>query len=481
MTKKIIAVDLFCGAGGESTGMIDAFKDAGHEYEMLAINHWDLAIETHKTNHPEVKHECESIQNVDPCEAIPGGRVHFLWASPECTHHSNARGGKPKSNQSRASAWLVLKWLQELYVDRVYIENVPEFMNWGPLGANKKILKYSKGRTFNAFIKAMESLGYRVDHRILKAANYGVPTTRKRLIIQAVRGKNKIAWPEESHTQDADMFAGKRWIPAKDIIDWDIMGKSIFNRKKPLAENTIRRIETGIKKYWGEWAEPFLIILRGTSNVSDINKPLPTITAGGIHAGLIEPFLTRYNGGDDRNHSINEPMPVLDCSNRYGIIEPFVFASGHTSSNDRSKSINDPLSTIVTKAEHCLVEPLILHQMNGMNCIPIDKPLPTITTRCGHALIEPFLFKYYGSGANVESIGKPLGTVTTKDRFALIEGCKYSLDIRFRMLKWHELAAATSFPKDYFFSGNQSDKVKQIGNAVPPKMAKAIIAAGLAA
>jgi DNA (cytosine-5)-methyltransferase 1 len=514
MTKKLIAVDLFCGAGGETTGMIEAFKEAGKEYEMLAINHWDIAIETHSKNHPEVKHKCESIQTVDPWKAIPGGRVHVLWASPECTHHSRARGGKPCSDQSRASAWLVLKWVQELYVDRLYIENVPEFLDWGPLGASGKPLKSKKGQTFIAFVTALESLGYRVDWRIMNAANYGAPTTRRRVILQAVRGKNKIAWPAETHTQEPDMFASERWVPAKDIIDWNVKSKSIFNRKKPLAENTLKRIETGIKKYWGEWAEPFLVILRGQSKTREINQPLPTVSCGGIHAGivepfftkhygtgttcdmknplptvtaggvnfgLVEPFLTRYNGGEDRNHSINEPVPVLDCSNRYGVVEPFIMATGHTSSKDRSKSIHEPLSTVVTKAEHCLVEPLILHQMSGVDCVSIHKPLPTITTRCGHALVEPFLLKYYSSGENAESIGKPLGTVTTKDRFALVEGCKYTLDIRFRMLKWHELAAATSFPKDYKFSGNSTQKVKQIGNAVPPIMAKAIIAAGLAA
>ena len=127
----IHAVDLFCGAGGETTGIIDAFKSNGVDYKMIAINHWDVAIETHSANHPEVKHYCESIQNVDPLDAVPGGRVHFLWGSPECTHHSNARGGKPRSNQSRASAWLILKWVQELYVDRLYIENVPGIYELG--------------------------------------------------------------------------------------------------------------------------------------------------------------------------------------------------------------------------------------------------------------------------------------------------------------------------------------------------------------
>ncbi len=433
--KKLFVADLFCGAGGETTGMINAFKNLGQNYEMLAINHWDVAIETHSKNHPEVKHYCETIQNVDPLEAVPGGRLHFLWASPECTHHSNARGGRPRSDQSRASAWLVLKWLQELYVDRVYIENVPEFVNWGPIGVNGKPLKSKKGKLFESFLNDLKNLGYKVDYMILNAADFGAPTTRKRLIIQAVRGKNKIKWAEPTHSNQPSLFGAKKWVAAKEIIDWNFKGKSIAERKKPLAENTLKRIETGMRKYWGEWAEPFVKVLRGQTNLAKINNSQ---------------------------------------------IEPFIIATGQTSSRDRSSSINQPISTVVTKQEHCLIEPLILHQMSGVNCVQIDNPVPTITTKCGHGLIEPFLIKYYGNETGGENINDPLDTITTKERFALVEGDFVQLDIRFRMLQPHELAAAQSFPKEYQFAGGKVAAVKQIGNAVPPKLAEALIKAALA-
>ena len=391
---------------------------------------------------------CESIQQIDPMKAIPGGRLNLLWASPECTHHSNARGGRPRSNQSRASAWLVLKWLSELYVEAVVLENVPEFLNWGPLGANGKPLQSSRGETFQAFIAALRSLGYRVDWRILCAADYGDPTTRRRLFIQAVRGKRRIQWPEYSHSETPQLFNTRQWIPARDVIDWSIPGESIFTRKRPLAPATLKRIEAGIQKYWGEWAEPFLVILRGTGTTREINLPLPAITAGGQHLGIVQPFLTKFHGGNpNRNYSIDSPMGTLDCSNRYGLVEPFILATGHRSSI-RNRSIDEPLSAVVTKAEHCL--------------------------------IEPFILQYYGNG-EARSIKNPLDTVTTKDRFALIEGIPYSLDIRFRMLHPHELAAAQGFPADYIFSGNKTEQVKQIGNAVPVNTAAALCRAILEA
>ena len=456
--KKITAVDLFCGAGGESTGLKLAADFLGKDLELLAINHWDVAIDTHSKNHPYAKHMCESIQSIDPLKAVPSGRVNLLWASPECTHHSNARGGKPKSDQSRASAWLVLKWLSELYVERVIIENVPEFQNWGPLGANGKPLKAKEGNSFRAFIRALEAIGYRVDFKILCAADYGDPTTRKRIFIQAVRGNRKISWPLESHGEPGLMFPEKNWKPAKDIIDWSLPGKSIFNRKKPLCPNTIARIEAGIERYWGEWAEPFLIVLRGTSPSSlkntalSLKEPLPTITTSGSHFGIVEPFMMQMNGSKPQqlkssSFSIKNPVPTITTRGlgKIGLIEPFVIFSGHTSSI-RVRSTKEPLSTVVTKAEH--------------------------------SLVQPFIIPYYGASGPAD-MNQPLQSVTTKDRFALIEGNTYTLDIRYRMLQPHELALAHNFPVDYDFSGNKTQIVKQIGNSVPVHLARALCIASL--
>jgi DNA (cytosine-5)-methyltransferase 1 len=442
MKKPIQIADLFCGAGGESTGIVDACQAAGRPVELLAVNHWDIAIETHSRNHPDAHHLCETLQAVDPLRAVPGRRLNLLWASPECTHHSNARGGRPCSDQSRASAWLLLKWLQELYVEHVIIENVPEWLNWGPLDARGNPLASGRGKTFQAFVQAMRSLGYRVDWRILNAADYGAPTTRRRLFVQARRIAGAIRWPEPSHAEhslsDALIPDSRRpWVPAREIIDWSVIGQSIRERSRPLAPATLRRIETGIRRYWGEWAEPFLVILRGTSNTRAVNQPLPTITAGGGHIGLVTPFVTQSEHGN-RVHDIAQPMPTITCSSRgFG-----------------------------------LVEPLILHQMTPGRTRTVAEPLPTITTRSAHGLVEPFIVQYYGQG-DARSVRAPLDTVTCTDRFGLVEG-DAQLDIRFRMLQPHELAAAQGFPSGYWFAGNRSDQVRQIGNAVPCPVAAAL-------
>jgi DNA (cytosine-5)-methyltransferase 1 len=380
---------------------------------LTAINHWERAVETHAANHPGAEHLCESVERVDPTKAVPGQRLDLLWASPECTHHSNARGGRPRSDQSRASAWLILKWLSELFVRRVIIENVPEFLSWGPLDSNGKPLQSRKGETFRAFIGALRSLGYEVDWRILTAADYGDPTTRRRLFIQAVKGRKRILWPEITHMESNDNLMGyKPWRPAREIIDWSLPGTSIFGRKRPLAEATIRRIAAGIEKYWKEEAKPFLAVLYGTNDVRSLERPLPTVTTYASHHALIQPFITNI---------------------------------GQAGAKNRNRSIDEPLTTVVVKAEHCLIAPFILPNegfFRGNQPRAIDDPLNTVTSRGAGALVEPFT--------------------------------KCGLDITFRMLKNHELKKAQGFPEDYVITGNITEQTKQIGNAVPVNTAKAL-------
>jgi DNA (cytosine-5)-methyltransferase 1 len=445
--KPLQIVDMFCGAGGSTTGIHQALERMGRKAWILAINHWNVAIDTHSKNNPDVTHICGSVDTIDPTKVVPGQELDLLWASPACTHHSVARGGRPRCEQQRVPAWIIPYWLENLKVKRLIIENVPEFENWGPLDDKGKPIKEAAGETFKAFIAAIRSLGYTVEWQVLNAANYADPTTRKRLFIQAIKGVGqRIQWPNITHCEkDFNVYGLPKWIPFRDIWDKDLHGKSIFRRKRPLASATLRRIEYGIEKFWQPYAEPFLIILRGTGKARSIDEPLPTITASGQHFGLIEPFITRFHGGKDfekRNHSINEPLPVIDGSNRYGIVEPFITAIGQTSAKDRSRSLDEPLSTVVTKQEH--------------------------------VIIEPFLINYYGNGDSYQ-IDIPLGTVTTKDRFALIEpGGEFSLDIRLRMLQPHELAAAQGFPKKYEFSGTKTEITKQIGNAVPVNTSAAL-------
>lgn len=432
------AVDLFCGAGGTTTGLLSAAAAMGQRVDLLAINHWSLAIDTHLKNHPDVRHLCESLDNVDP-RKVSTGRLHILCASPECTHHSIARGGRPRSDQSRAGAWHVVRWAEAKQPDGILIENVREFRDWGPLRRDGKPMKRYKGRTFAAFLKAIESLGYTVEHRILNCADYGDPTTRQRLFIMA-RRKGRVIWPEASH-------AG-RWRSAREIIDWSLKGKSIFGRKKPLSENTTRRIMAGFRKFGGE---KFLIHLthQGERPAHSIDMPLRTVTtARRGEMALVEPFLVHLRG---------TAPDQLDGS---------------------ARSLDEPVPTLTTSGAHvALCQPFVIGQQSGAAPRSVSEPLPTVATAGAIALVEPFLVKYYGAGV-ARSVGEPLDTVTTRDRFGLVEplplGNGQALDFLFRMLQPHELAAAMGFPAGYQFAGNREDQVRQIGNAVPVRTAAAL-------
>lgn len=411
---RLRAVDLFCGAGGTSTGLAHAAASVGRRLSLLAINHWQIAVETHSANHPDAEHLCASIETVDPRKVVPGRRLNLLVASPECTHHSTARGGRPMNDQSRASAWHVLHWCTELDVESVLIENVPEFAGWGPIGTNGRPMKSRKGETFAAFVTALRSLNYRVEHRTLNCADYGDPTTRERLFLIAVKGRRPIEWPEPTHAPrgEGTLFGSRApWRAAREVIDWSLQGQSIFARKRPLATRTLERIAEGLRRQ-GKAAEAFLVLLRGTSryhiehSARSADDPLPTITAGGGHVGLVEPFL--------------------------------------------------------------------IGQQSGSVPRAVSEPAPTLSTKGAVSLVEPFLVHYYGNGS-ASPVREPVPTVTTRDRFGLVEPAR--LDILFRMLQPHELAAAMSFPAGYRFVGNKTEVVKQVGNAVPVRTAEALCAA----
>lgn len=470
----MIVVDHFCGAGGESAGIMQAAEEIGLKIELHAHNHWARAIETHSANHPEAIHRQAAIENLNPVECVRGRRVGLMWASPECTHHSVARGGRPCEDQSRATAMHVIKWAQELYIDRIIVENVPEFLSWGPLGVDGRPLKSGRGKTFLAWCGMLKSLGYKVDWRLLMAADFGDPTTRTRLFVQAVRGGKKIVWPSVTHSEKPDMFGLKPWVAARDVIDFNIDSQSIFDRKRPLADATLRRIEHGIKKYWGQWAEPFLCVLRGTGTSRSVRAPLPAITAGGTHLALVEPFLTKFHGGRDgerRNYHLDDPLATLDCSNRFGVVEP-LFIPQHSCGSVRP--VSGPLSTVTTTGAISVVEPFIYASghISSVRVQSIDAPLSTVVTKAENCLIEPLLVEYYGNCV-VRPITEPLPTVTCKDRFGVLEGT-WMLDIKFRMLQPSELAGAQGFSSDYWFSGTKADQIKQIGNAVCPGVARAL-------
>lgn len=454
--RSVSIADLFCGAGGTSTGARHACDDLGLELELLAVNHWDVAIATHSANHPDARHLCENLDSVDPRKLFPGRRLNLLCASPECTHHSVARGGRPINDQSRTSAWHIVRWAEALYIDSLLIENVPEFLTWGPIGADGRPLKSRRGQTFAAFVDALRSLDYAVEWRVLNCADYGDPTTRARLFIQARRGGRRITWPAPTHARPASaqgqMFGQlPGWRAAREIIDWSIPGQSIFERKRPLAPATMERIAAGLRKFGGQNAEPFLVVLRNHMGARSLDAPMPTVTAGGQNYGLCEPFILGQQSCS-APRATTDPLPTVSTAGAIALVEPFVFSM-----------------------EHSRREGFVMPTNHGKDdrTYSLDRPMPTVTTVDAWAVVEPFLVAYYGT-QNTSPVGAPVPTCTTRDRFGVVEPDGARLDIRFRMLTPRELARAQGFPDDYQFSGTREARVKQIGNAVPVNTARAL-------
>ena len=482
MTRPILAADLFCGAGGTSTGLARACERAGRRHELVAVNHWPVAIETHSRNHPGAQHHCARLEDADPCRLVPGGKLDILVASPTCTHHSRARGGRPTGDQMRADPWLIMEWLTKLRVSRVLVENVPEMMDWGPVDPTTgKPIPSRKGEYFRAWVKTLRGIGYKVDWRVLTCADYGDATTRQRLFVQARCDGKPIRWPMPTHAQGGDdgLFPVLPWRPAAEIIDWSLPAASIFDRLcpttgrqlKPLAAKTLARIASGIAR-WGVSAEPFLIVLRRHCRDRGIDLPIPTVTAGAEHIGLVRPVIVSgtWRG---RDASVDNPLPTVTTRDGDQMVaQPIIVEACNGTRKGRAyRSIGEPLGTLTTCHDRMLVEPMVLGQHGCAALRPTSEPIPTITTG-GHIRV---LMPYYGTGTS-KSPEDPLGTVTTRDRWSLVEGQR--LDITLRMLQPHELAAAHSMD-GYVWTGNKRDVVKQIGNGVPAATAQALLATAL--
>ena len=508
-------VDLFCGGGGSITGTIDALNAAGEQYEGRGYNHWPLAVKTIQLNHPEVVPDfdraCTPIEAVVPDEIYDTDptRIDAIWASPSCTHHSVAAGGKPRSNQLRSQPENIIPYIRLTKCRRLYIENVKELRSWGPLLDNDTRIKgklykagmpdpRKAGKFFDLWLREIKESGYRVDMEIMNSADYGAATSRERLIIQCVRKSagEKIIWPSPTHSREPDLFGCSPWRSAAEIIDWTIPGESIFDREKPLCKNTLRRIEAGIKRYWGAWAEPFLIILRGTTDdhiknsAVPLTAPLPTITTSGTHVALVSPvFIDQSHPGDENDAARCKagPLGTITTRNNWSVISPFI--TRYNGGENRNHDINDPLPVIDTSNRYGMIEPLFIPQHGGGTVKPVSDPLSTIATSAAIGQVTPFIVEYYGQGETRNPLESPLATITTKDRFGLIrgrilvlpDGKRYKLDITHRMLTAKELAAATGFPDGYRFAGGDTAAKKMIGNAVCPCITSALYKAFLAA
>ena len=512
-----ITVDGFCGGGGWSTG----FEFAIGRPVDIGINHDKYAIAMHKKNHPFTEHYNENIFEVDPYKATQGRPVGWAHFSPDCTHFSRAKGGTPVKKSIRGLAWVVTKWAGTVHPRIISMENVPEFMSWGSLCARRNkdgriyrmdgtlaekgtYVPYSEqqlvpnkkkqGKTFKRFINVMKSFGYKCEWKILTASDYGAPTIRKRLFIIFRNDGKSIIFPNPTHgnPESEEVKSGKLlpWHTAAECINWDLECPSIFERKKPLAENTLRRIAKGIQKFVIENPNPFIIqVNHGGDNFrgQEVDKPMPTITAK--HGfGIVAPTLIQYHGEQSKNEVrgqiLEKPLQTVDTANRYGLVTAFMSKYFGGNYQGCGSSVDEPLHTI-TAVDHNALAAVHITQFNN-HCIgqKVDEPLKTITCGEGHfGEVRAFLIKYY-SGESGQKVNEPLHTIRTKDCFGLvtIKGVDYAIvDIGLRMLTPRELYNAQGFPTDYEIEtdcyGNKYPKTKQVarcGNSVPPPFATAL-------
>jgi len=449
----------------------------------------------HAANHPNTRHYREDVWRVNPREACGGKSVGLLWLSPDCRHHSRAKGGKPRKRKIRGLAWTAIRWAHDVRPRVICLENVEEFESWGPLNADETPDKKRAGQTFRAFVRKLERYGYKVEWRSLVAADYGAPTTRRRLFLVARCDGHPIVWPEPTHGKGRS----KPWRTAAEIIDWSLPVKSIFSRKKPLAEATQRRIFEGLRRYLLDAATPFIVPIThsaGGVRVHGIEEPLRTVTCAhrgefALVAPLVTPVKTHGGGGNDARQ-LDLPLRTVTASKRgeFALVSAFIAKHyggvvGHAAAR--------PLGT-VTGTDHHAVVAAWLTKFYGTAKAGADvrRPAPTVTANSrggGHlAEVRAFLVGYYKEGGSrQQSLLDPLHTITAKARFGLvtIEGQDYQIvDIGMRMLAPGELFGAQGFPLDYqiapSFNGKPLTKTAQIacaGNSVPPALAEAVVGA----
>jgi len=433
-----LIVDNFAGGGGASCGIELA---TGRPVD-IAINHDPAAIAIHRTNHPRTVHYNENVWDVDPREATKGRKVALCWLSPDCTHFSKAKGGKPRDKKIRGLAWVAVRWAATVRPRVIILENVEEFQDWGPLDERGYPIEEQKGRIFRSFVNALRRQGYEVDWRELRACDYGAPTIRKRFFLIARCDGRTIVWPKPTHgdPRSPAVQAGKLkpWRTAGEIIDWSLPVPSVFDsseeilRKygiravRPLAENTLRRIGLGVWKFIINNQDPYIA---------------PVSWQAGEHSGPVAAFLAKYHtetSPDPRGQTLDRPLLTQDTSNRFALV---------TANLQKAEELNP-----------------------------------------GAERVYAFLIAYYGSSIG-QGLDEPLGTVVTKDRFGLVivKGVPYQIvDISLRMLEPHELYAAQGFPKTYIFDRDytgrlipKKEQVAKCGNAVPPPFAAALVRANL--
>lgn len=552
LDDELLVDEFACGGG-----MSEAIEQATGRHVDIAVNHDEDACSMHAANHPQTEHHWKDVFEVCPRRATKGRAVGLLHLSPDCTHHSQARGGQPRSKKLRGLAWIGVRWAGIKRPRIITLENVKQILQWGPLIAKRcpktgRVVKLDgtvategervpvqqqhlvpdprrAGRTWRAFVRALECLGYTVEARVLCAADYGAPTTRSRLFMVARCDGAPIVWPEPTHFKNPAK-GQKRWRSAAECIDWSIPGKSIFEREKPLADATLRRVAHGMKRYVLDNADPFIVQIANWSRdgVTSASDPLSTVTAwprGGSHA-VVAPVMVQAGHGQGTpdaprwshgNKSVREPVGTVTASGggqavALGTLVQMGYGEREGQA-PRALDARQPLGTVVGAGKFAAVTAFVEQANGGFNATPARdarEPLSTSTATGSQqrlvtaTVVEPtltpgqeegalrcaaFLIRYYGQGGQLGDMREPMSTSTTKDRLALVtvwlRGTPYVIvDIQLRMLTPRELYNANGFPKTYIIDRghdgrifSKSTQVRMCGNAVPPPLGRAVIEA----
>lgn len=460
-----IIIDNFAGGGGASTGIELAIGRP----VTVAINHDPAAILMHKTNHPYTIHLQDSVWNIDPEEICAGRPVGLAWFSPDCKHFSKAKGAALVDKNIRGLAWIVLKWAGTVKPRVIILENVEEFKTWGPVRKGKPV-KAKAGQTFEKWLSQLKALGYEVEYKELVAADFGAPTTRKRFVLIARCDGRPIVCPERTHapigSEEVRSGKCKPWVSAAEIIDWSLPCPSIFESKeeikekyglkamRPLKDNTLRRIARGMDKFVIKNNKPFIVQVNhgGADRVSDIEKPLDTVTAKhgyGIgnpvlmpyhmhnHSGasgtdarepvntitstgaqmVITPHLSKYFGGVV-GEAVEKPLPTVTAIDHNAVVAPTLIQY-HTEQSDkevRAGGFDNPITTVDGSNRYGIAAAHLTQYFKGDHYHSPDEPLHTVTTEIREGVTLAHLTEYYGNAQDGIDVNDPMRTITSKDR-----------------------------------------------------------------
>jgi DNA (cytosine-5)-methyltransferase 1 len=477
-------IDLFCGAGGVTTGI----HMTGKAEVIACVNHDKNAILSHAANHPDTLHFTEDIRTLDLTPIIdlvrrirgedPLAVIH-LWASLECVNFSKAKGGLPRDADSRTLANDLFRYIDDIDPDHIWIENVREFMAWGPLDGKGKPVSRLNGQDYVRWCNQVQGRGYDFDWRLLCCADFGDYTSRTRYFAQFARKGRAICWPTPTHAkkvQKGDMFSCSRkpWKAVKEVLDLEDFGQSIFERKKPLVDASLKRILAGLKKFVPKGQSAFLAQYysgRPAGKVKSVNGPSPTITT----SANISAILIQYNGKPDGQsiaHSLNDPAITLSTRDRLGLVQ---FVSGEYSQGMNLRSVEGPAPTILAHPKQKIVTAqFIIDAQFGNTGQSVNVPISTITA----SRHEKYITTAKGGATKADILPGDSETMIEIKRFMAAQGIS---DIMMRMLRVDELKLITGLPVGYVLYGTQGDQKKFIGNAVPTRVVKAMVEASVAA